>query len=321
MFRNPICKNKSETYGHKLGLMTGLTFAGFSLLAGLSLNVTALAQEKVVAPFELEDWYLSLPVDEDGDGKSDRISEKALAAGWTDPRFFFYSKDGGITFRSPVRGAKTSQNTHYVRTELREMLRRGNTSISTTGLSKNNWVLSSAAKRYRRKAGGVDGDLKATLAVNHVTTTGKPHEIGRVIIGQIHGKDDEPVRLYYRKLPHHTKGSLYFAHEVKGQKDDRYISLIGDRSNGADEPVNGIALNERFGYKIVARGDDLEVTILKNETPIARKRIDISESGYTSKDEYLYFKAGVYNQNKTGEDDDYVQATFYTLTNRHARPR
>lgn len=289
--------------------------------ATVLLASSSWGQDAANAPFELNDWYLSLPVDEDGDGKSDRISEKELAAGWTDPRFFFHSPDGGLSFRAPVRGAKTSKNTSYVRTELREMMRRGNTSFSTTGISKNNWVLSTAAKRVRKKAGGVDGELHATLAIDHVTTTGAPHEIGRVIIGQIHGKDDEPVRLYYRKLPHHTKGTLYFAHEVKGKKDDLYVPLIGDHSNGADEPRDGIALGERFGYTIVARGNDLEVTILKNEIPVARKRLDMSESGYTDKNEYLYFKAGVYNQNKTGDENDYVQATFYKLINLHARPK
>lgn len=287
----------------------------------LMLATACQAQVKLEPPFDLSDWYLGLPVDEDGDGKADRISEKNLSKGWTDARFFFVSPDGGLTFRAPVSGAKTSKNTSYVRTELREMLRRGDTSISTTGLGRNNWVLSTVPKRYRKKAGGVDGELHATLAVNHVTTTGKPHEIGRVIIGQIHGKDDEPVRLYYRKLPHHEKGTLYFAHEVKGQDDDTYIKLIGDRANDAAEPVNGIALNERFGYSIVAAGQALEVTILKEGQPIARKRIDMSDSGYDKKDEYLYFKAGVYNQNKTGDDTDYVQATFYELRNLHGRPK
>lgn len=270
---------------------------------------------------ELIDWYLGLPIDEDGDGKSDRVSEKQLAEGWSDPRFFFPSPDGGITFKSPVRGAKTSTNTNYVRTELREMLRRGNTSLPTAEPGRNNWVLSTAPKRYRKKAGGVDGELHATLAVNHVTTTGAPNEVGRVIIGQIHGKDDEPVRLYYRKLPHHTKGTLYFAHEVKGQKEDLYVQLIGNRANTAEDPVNGIGLNERFGYSIVALGHNLEVTILKAGKPVARKRIDMSESGYDSSDEYLYFKAGVYNQNKSGDDGDYVQATFYELRNLHAAPK
>ncbi len=279
------------------------------------------ASKNYTPPFELVDWYLGLPVDENGDGKADSISEAKLAGGWTDPRFFYPSADGGLSFRAPVRGATTSKNTNYVRTELREMLRRGNTKFKTAAPGKNNWVLSSAAPRYRKRAGGVDGELHAELAINHVTTTGAPHEIGRVIIGQIHGKDDEPVRLYYRKLPHHSKGTLYFAHEVKGQADDIYVPLIGDRANSAPEPKHGIALNERFGYSIVARGNDLEVTILRAGKPIARKRMNMEGSGYSDKDEYLYFKAGVYNQNKTGDDDDYVQATFYKLKNLHARPR
>ncbi len=286
----------------------------------LSYQVVA-AQSHAAPPFELDDWYLTLPIDADGDGKADRISEKMLADGWTDDRYFYRSKDGGLTFRTPIAGAKTSKNTQYVRTELREMLRRGNHKIKTAEPGKNNWVLSTAPKNYRKKAGAVDGELHATLAVNHVTTTGAEHEVGRVIIGQIHGRDDEPVRLYYRKLPNQERGSLYFAHEVKGEGEDVYIHLIGSRHSDATEPTNGISLNEKFSYKIVVVGHALEVTIIKDGKPIARKRIDISKSGYDSADEYLYFKAGVYNQNKSGNPDDYVQATFYELKNLHGRPR
>ena len=46
-----------------------------------------------------------------------------------------------------IGGARTSKNTQFTRTELREMLRRGNTSISTKGEGGspggNNWVFSS----------------------------------------------------------------------------------------------------------------------------------------------------------------------------------
>lgn len=272
-------------------------------------------------PIKLVDWYLTLPVDEDNDGKADRISEKQLEKGWTDSRFFFTSEDGGLTFRSPVKGAKTSSNTKFVRTELREMLRRGNTSIATAEPGPNNWVPSTSSKKHRKRAGGVDGELHATLKIDHVTTTGAKNEIGRVIIGQIHGRNDEPVRLYYRKLPHHEKGSLYFAHEVKGVEDDQFFDLIGSRYSDTIEPIDGIKLGEKFSYSIVLAGDLLEVSILLNQNTLARKRINIANSGYTAADEYLYFKAGVYNQNKTGEPDDYVQATFYDLRNLHARPR
>jgi len=232
----------------------------FSSISGfLPLGFAACQETAPVHSIELEDWYLTLPVDEDEDGKADRISESRLASGWSDKKFFYVADDGGLTFISPVSGAKTSKNTKYTRTELREMLRRGNTKISTTGLSKNNWVSSTSSKKHRKKAGGVNGELHASLAVNHVTTTGDKTEIGRVIIGQIHGKDDEPVRLYYRKLPNHNRGSLYFAHEIKGQDQDVYIDLIGSRSSDAEDPKEGIALNEKFSYSIVLAGDLLEV--------------------------------------------------------------
>ena len=292
-----------------------------SLAAGLLLGAAAMtASAQATNPFELDDWKLGLPLDADGDGKSDEISATELAEGWRDSRFFFDSGDGGISFRSPVRGTTTSSNTKYVRTELREMLRRGNTRPKTSGLSKNNWNFSSAPRRSLRKLGGVDGELHAELKIDHVTTTGDKSQIGRVIIGQIHGKDDEPARLYYRKLPGHTNGSLYFMHEVKGQEKDLLIPLLGDRANGAPNPVDGIPLGERFGYSIVAMGHALQVTIIRDGKPVARKQIDMSESGYDAKDEYMYFKAGVYNQNNTGDDTDYAQATFYTLKNLHGRP-
>jgi len=287
----------------------------------LTTAPVAFAQSNKVPPLELDDWYLTVPEDTDKNGKADTISETRLAKGWADKRYFYPSEDGGLVFRTPIEGAKTSKNTKYVRTELREMLRRGNTNIKTAEPGKNNWVLSTAAKRYRKKAGAVDGELHASLAVNHVTTTGAASEVGRVIIGQIHGRDDEPVRLYYRKLPHHNKGSLYFAHEIKGQDDDIYVPLLGNRANSADDPIDGIALNEKFSYSIVAAGHALEVTISKDGKAIARKRIDMSKSGYDSSDEYLYFKAGVYNQNKSGNPDDYVQATFYSIRNLHSRAR
>ena len=48
------------------------------------------------------------------------------------------------------------------------MLRRGNTDFVTKGVGGNNWVFSSAPVAAQDAAGGVDGELTATLAVNHV---------------------------------------------------------------------------------------------------------------------------------------------------------
>jgi poly(beta-D-mannuronate) lyase len=43
----------------------------------------------------------------------------------------------------------------------------------------------------------------------------------------------------------------------------------------------------------------------------------MTNSGYDEGGQYLYFKAGVYNQNNTGDPKDYVQATFYKIENSH----
>lgn len=266
--------------------------------------------------FELIDWHLTLPTDLNKDLKSDTINEKALAGGFELKPFFYTAEDGGMVFACPNVGATTSKNTKYARTELREMLRRGNGRIKTQGITKNNWVFSKAHRSSRNDAGGVDGSLEATLAVNRVSTTGDEKMVGRVIVGQIHATDDEPIRLYYRKLPNNTKGSIYFAHEINGG-DDEWINLIGSRSHTLENPEDGIALNEKFSYKITAKDEMLIVTLIRQGKPNITKSFDMSESGYSKPNQYMYFKAGVYNQNNGGASGDYTQATFYHIENKH----
>ena len=298
-----------------------------ALLAALIVTCTARAAGYGLSPdlppgrnFDLLGWYLSTPADDDNDGVSDRISEVDLAMGAIDERYFFTADDGGMVFRATVGGARTSDNTRYTRTELREMLRRGDTSVRTRNddgsPNENNWVLSSAPEQALRAAGGVDGKLRATLAINRVTETGDRSQVGRVIIGQIHAAVDEPVRLYYRKMPGNTRGSIYAAHEKSGG-DDIYFELIGSRQNDAPDLPEGIALGEKFSYEIKARGNLLHVRIIGNGRVRAEETIDMSDSGYDVASDFMYFKAGVYNQNSTGNADDFVQATFYELEARH----
>ena len=270
-----------------------------------------------VAPsskFDLLSWTLSVPTDEDGNKRADQIKEKELSSGYVS-EYFYLSEDGGMVFKSPIGGFKTSANTTYTRSELREMLRRGNTKIKTKGPGLNNWVLKSSNSMYT--AGGHDGQLKATLKVDHVTTTGKEKQVGRVIIGQIHAEHNEPLRLYYRKLPNNTKGSIYFAHEGRDNDKEDYYELIGKRSNDAEDPEEGIALGEKFSYQVLVLENNLTVRIIKEDKSVFEKTVDMSKSGYSAKEEYMYFKAGVYNQNKSGDLDDYAQATFYELSNKH----
>ena len=271
---------------------------------------------------DLLDWYLSIPTDEDGNGRSDTISETELAAGYTNSEYFYASEDGGIVMRSPSYGFKTSANTNYVRVELREMLRRGDRDIRTQGVNKNNWVFGSASAGNQLQAGGVDGDLQVTLAVNNVTTTGENYQIGRVIIGQIHANDDEPVRLYYRKLPGNQRGSVYFAHESRqtdatGDNIETYVEMVGSRSNSAPDPTDGIALNEVFTYHISVNINLLTVTLSREGKPDVVANYDMSTSLYDAEDQYHYFKVGVYHLNNSSDPAEYAQATFYEIRNSH----
>ena len=275
--------------------------------------------------FDLLGWYLSTP-EENSSGLSTRIAEVDLAGGYEHPDYFWTSDDGGMVFRVTNEGARTSSNTSYPRTELREMLRRGDTSISTRSSdgtpTRNNWVFSSAPASAQQAAGAVDGQLKATLAVNAVTTSGSSGRVGRVIVGQIHAKDDEPIRLYYRKLPQNQRGAIYAAHEINGG-DDIYYEMIGSRSNSLSDPANGIALDELWSYEILAQDNQLQVTIRSGDlygAIIGTANIDMSASGYDIAQEFMYFKAGAYNQNNTSDGglaDDFSQVTFYQLEASH----
>ncbi|WP_371194608.1 polysaccharide lyase family 7 protein [Glaciecola sp. SC05] len=284
--------------------------------------------------FDLLTWALDTPRTDPSDGFSLRASERQLDAGFTDDEYFFTADDGGMTFRATIFGAKTSANTSFTRSELREMLRRGNTGISTQGVNLNNWILGYQPDPGR-SVGGRGGVLQATLKVDKVTTTGSQSHTGRVIIGQIHAGDDEPIRLYYKKFPNNERGYIYFAHELNGG-EDLWKTVLGPVNNNQNNqpiftsnPAQGIALGEVFSYEIIQEGARIDVIIRRgdlNAPIIAHQYVDMiaENSGYDVVDNWNYFKAGAYSQNNTGEDgdangvgSDYDQVTFYYLKNSH----
>ncbi|WP_179319090.1 polysaccharide lyase family 7 protein [Winogradskyella helgolandensis] len=267
--------------------------------------------------FDLSTWNLSIPENQ-GNGTARTITVSQINNGYENNDYFYTADDGGMVFKCPVDGFRTSENTSYTRVELREMLRGTDTSISTQGVNENNWVFGTAPVADINAAAGYDGEMNATLAVNHVTTTGDNSHLGRFIIGQIHANDDEPIRLYYRKLPNNTLGSIYFAHEpTDGNGAEQWHEMIGSRGNSASNPEDGIALNEKFSYRIKVVGDDLTVTIIRDGKPDVVHTVNMVNSGFNVGGQYMYFKAGVYQANNSGDDDDYAQATFYALEKSH----
>ena len=281
-------------------------------LACITLSTLTLfscaTHSQQVEVFDLSHWKITLP-----DG-SERNTQW-LQSGGTVAEQFYFNHDGSMVFRSP-NIAGTTANSRYSRSELREMLLGVNPRGQTKGVTKNNWVFSTSDPLVKQQAGAVDGTMKATLQVDRVSTTGTSGSVGVVIIGQIHASDDEPLRLHYRKLPGNNRGSIYFAHETP-RGNDTWYDVIGSRKNDAQDPVDGIALGEKFGYEIKVRGLELSVSIFRPGKPDVNKTITMHD-GYNN--DWMYFKAGVYNQNNkdfTVDQSDYVQATFYTLDVSH----
>ncbi|MDY7227107.1 polysaccharide lyase family 7 protein [Hyalangium rubrum] len=250
--------------------------------------------------FDLTHWKLTLP-------SASEISAASLSNGYElEGTFFTDPETGGITFRCPNL-ADTTANSSYSRTELREMLAPS----GSASAAANNWVFSTSSSSAKSAAGGVDGTLRATLTVDHVSTTGESGKVGRVIVGQIHGPDSEPIRLYYHKRPSDSRGAIYFAHDTPSNSTS-YHAIIGDPNNL--NPSNGVLLGEKWSYEIKVVGQAMTVKV----TPEGRATVTANftlESGYNNLS--MYFKAGVYNQNNTGTSSDYVQATFYSVTHTH----
>lgn len=276
--------------------------------------------------FDLTRWSLDSPAPRSNDRCK---AERTWDFNWDDRNplssssqpFFFTHTDGGMRFVTRIDGQTTSDscNSGFVRSELREMLRAGNQSIEDTGVTRNNWKLGYQPGDNRRW-GGVNGRLDATLRVNKVTTTGSSSQVGRVIIGQIHAGSDEPLRLYYRKRAGQSKGCIYFSHEIR-TRDDVDFFMIGNELCRSG-PSNGIELNELFSYSIINDNEEISVIIRRGDRDgpvIARRTIDMNSlnSGYDRSDEWMYFKAGAYTQNNTGNNSDGDIVTFYRLSASH----
>ncbi|WP_452230784.1 polysaccharide lyase family 7 protein [Lacinutrix sp. MEBiC02404] len=229
--------------------------------------------------------------------------------------FFYVQNDGKtdwVVYKTPNSGitSKTSSNT---RTELGE---------------KAHWIPETGGK------------LTGTLKVQHVSTTGNADisSAFSVVVGQIHsdeGHENEPLKIYYKKFPGHTKGSVFWNYEIntKGDNSGRWdystavwgydFSNVGDHATTSPaEPEDGIALGEEFSYEVniykgimyltfTSAGHET-ITFTKNllksdfatKAQIPQQIID----GYSSRrtvgvereiayaGEINYFKQGAYNQ-------------------------
>ncbi|NUR30970.1 MAG: polysaccharide lyase family 7 protein [Catenulispora sp.] len=149
--------------------------ASSSAQATPAAHQAAAALKTNVAPggnFNLSVWELQEPIGSPGSPKTVPSSQLQGANGHQDKYFYTDSHDGAMTFWAPEKGV-TTPNSHYARSELREMNSNG---------SSADWSLPGSHR------------LQATLRVISVTS--------HVCVGQIHlgtgGSSTKPlVELYY----------------------------------------------------------------------------------------------------------------------------
>ncbi|MBC3759176.1 polysaccharide lyase family 7 protein [Hyunsoonleella sp. SJ7] len=171
---------------------------------------------------------------------------------------------------------------------------------NTHGTSKNTRTELAQTKKWYPKS--ANDKLTATLKVMNVSTSGDATKGGAfsVVVGQIHsadGHENEPLKIYYKKFPGHTKGSVFWNYEINTKGDDNSgrwdystavwgndFSVVGaDKNSYPEEPKEGIEIGEEFSYEVVVKDGimNLKFTSDGHETKTFSK--NIIESEYNSK--------------------------------------
>lgn len=287
--------------------------------ASLSVATFAFGHE-TRAPgdvFDLSYWKITLPIDDNRDGKPDEIDVRDLQD-YSHSDFFYLDEEGRMVFVAPNKGTTTA-NTSNARSELRQMLRGTNTRIGTHDPANNFAV---EARKSSDLFGSVGGKLEATLRVDHVSlNAGDPTKPSAyaVVVGQIHaikydstssgfGFGNEPIKIYYKKFPDHETGSVFWTYERNLARDDPNrtdlsVPVFGYAWEVDEDPgENGIALGEDFSYTINVHRNTMYLTFHNERHGTVSHRLslvrgaDELDNPYSYGGDSLYFKAGVYNQ-------------------------
>jgi len=220
-----------------------------------------------VIPF-FDQWKLIL-----GDG-----SNAGIATNFENKEFFYTANEGTsewVVFKSP-NGGDTHGTSNNTRTELAQI-----------------------KKWYPKTA---NDKLTATLKVMNVSATGDARVAAShsVVVGQIHsadGHENEPLKIFYKKFPDHSKGSVFWHYEINTAGDDNSgrwdfstavwghdFSVVGSEENSSpEEPEDGIKLGEEFSYEIEVKEGIMNLKFMSegHETKTFTKNLVASE--YTGK--------------------------------------
>lgn len=326
--------------------ITAVPAASVSTAIAPNANTLALIAKLDVnkAPtenFDLSNWKINLPMEDDKPNRAGKVMELSKSqlneAPYSHLDWFYTNQaTGAMVFVAPNK-AMTTPNSKNARSELRAMLGK------KYNAPANNFTLASTTNAD--EFGAIGGQMSATLSVDWVSTSGSFKKIGAfsTVIGQIHGSDNEPLKIVYRKLPGHERGSLTWNYETNASKasgnyaerTDVRHDVFGDKKLGEfdDDPVDGIKLGEVFSYDVNIEGDMMHLTFKKNigeaNEVVKIFSMNLAEGKYQGNaydegyaNDYLYYKAGNYNQCNVGSSQctneglnagDYSQVSFYQL--------
>lgn len=217
----------------------------------MSLNPNAVPSTN----FDLSNWKLQLPIDVQG-SFSGKATEVKTLTNYVHQNYFYTGNDGAMVLSAPVQGATTG-GSNYARSELREM----------NGTAKAEWSL--------QQGGHLSATLQVDAAPRHNDGT-----YGKVVLGQVHGIDEELVRLVWED------GRVYFANDMTmAGSADAHIELLD-----AQGWQPSVSLNETFTYDIDVSADRLVISV------VADGQLYSASSSINDawNDDRFYFKAGVY---------------------------
>ncbi|WP_339714231.1 polysaccharide lyase family 7 protein [uncultured Kriegella sp.] len=265
-----------------------------------------------VIPF-MDEWKILLG---DGTHSEDLINYEKKG-------FFYVEKENEtnwVVYKTPNSGV-TSRTSSNTRTELGQ---------------KKHWIPEDGGK------------LTGTLKVQHVSTSGDARVAASysVVVGQIHsdeGHENEPIKIFYKKFPGHTKGSLFWNYEIntKGDNSKRWdfstaiwgydMSVVGSTADTYPaEPENGIPLGEEFSYEINVYKGIMYLTFTREGHETIKFTKNLVKSDFAKKEdipqqiwtlyasigrdgveresayagEINYFKQGAYNQTNGKKPED-----------------
>jgi hypothetical protein len=267
-----------------------------------SINAKKKQPSEVIP--SLNKWKIKLG---DGQDINDLI-------GYQHEDYFYVANDGTdwVVYKTPNSGI-TSKNSNNTRTELHQF---------------EEWTPE------------VGGKLTGTLKVQHVSTSGDARVAASysTVVGQIHsseGHENEPIKIFYKKFPGHTNGSVFWNYEIntEGDNSKRWdystaiwgydMSVVGNEPNAYPvEPKDGIKLGEEFSYEINVYKGIMYLTFESEGHPTKTFTKNLIASDYIKKsdlpkqtielfaqigrdgtekptayaNELQYFKQGAYNQ-------------------------